>query len=102
MTIKQFLRDYLRWVEEGAPEGDSPFSRSYGLCGNLVLRCGELGLDHNATVDLAIELRDLLPDDRESWISPFNGSLISYSEEVIESRCHLNEARIAWVRENAE
>lgn len=33
---RAFLRDWLDWVDQGAPEGN-PYSRLFGLCSNSVI-----------------------------------------------------------------
>ena len=89
--VLAFLREYAAWLDSGAPKG-KPFWRDMGLCGNAtkLLESSYLtfagiftaqGMDRNY---------------------PFNSSIRQFIREECEGTCHLNHARVAWVRRMIE
>ena len=94
-----FYRDYLAWVEQGAENG-AIFVRRSGLCNNLWrwLR------NRTSYTDLLYGelVRELMMQFRSAGLYimyPFNSSVLEYAAE--RSCHHLNETRMAWVREHA-
>ncbi|MDI9686588.1 hypothetical protein [Burkholderia cenocepacia] len=89
--MREFLSAYLEWVEAGAPQSD-PFERELGLCSNAdrypgVVAIGEL--DH--------ELGQLFARSGLNEVYPFGEA--RYWEDFAAEAQHLNEQRLAWIRE---
>ncbi len=99
--IKQFLREYLTWVEHGAAVGNPKFDRCYGLCVNMILFSCAKGLSHEERVKLGNDLKDMFIADGLSSIIPFNDNISEYNKESLAGLCHLNELRIAWARKHS-
>lgn len=85
--LKEFLEDYLKWVEAGAPQL-KPFDRELGLCTNAE------DYGYLAFSALRSELDKDFPNNKST---PFNYSLDDYCSE--RGEMHLNEKRLNWVRE---
>lgn len=93
--LKQFYRDYLTWVERGAPESRD-FNAGTGLCDNLSSwACARFNI--NTAVDLDSEQERMFSRAGLSASYPFNNEL-SYGREHDKTK---NPKRIAWVREHA-
>lgn len=80
-----FLKDWLAWVERGAPEGE-PYSRADGLCANAFHWSG----DHRA---LYRDLRATFKAD----VHPFGQP--DYLARMLADTQHECPKRLAWVRE---
>ena len=100
--IKQFLVDWLDWVDAGAEEPNFLFNRREGLCAALYKWAsrqviGDNGLIATLKHDFYIELgRQHTPFNRDRDVRtdmPF------YSVEVNKGESHLNTMRLAWARE---
>lgn len=99
--LTQFYRAYAGWLEAGAPERII-FSRSHGLCTNLVNWARATDLDLYDRLRVNMEMRQQFRAARRDESYPFDGHPESYTQTVMEDRCYLNEHRIKWVREHAE
>lgn len=91
-TLKRFLRDYLAWVEQGAPD-DWAFSRRSGLCVQTKTWARERRFSEQVGVQLKRELLLSLKS-----IYPFNETMAEFLEESEQETAWLNERRRAWVR----
>lgn len=90
--LKQFLTEWLAWVDNGAVEQD-PFERGVGLCGSLDRWVRRVFPDNNdLQQEVYDELQELLFGDY-----PFGGKEL-YSREAMHNEMHTNELRLAWVR----
>lgn len=90
--VLAFLRDYAKWLDTGAPNG-GPFDRNYGLCVNA----------RDRVKDNYITFAEIFEKQGMADIHyPFNSSLWEYEVEKNRSLCHLNPARVAWVRRMIE
>ncbi|APU03150.1 hypothetical protein HOR51_gp09 [Ralstonia phage phiAp1] len=95
--LTKFLRDYLDWVEDGAP--DDRFDKSNGLCDNL----NDWARENVETVGARSHLRQLL---RGLFIRadldleyPFDGGQRgNYLLAASTGTQHLNHKRIAFCR----
>lgn len=85
--LRQFLTEWLEWVESGA-EDHRVFKRYKGLCATSFCYSGG---------KLARELKKLLPKTADLHY-PFGGAVL-YWDERCNNTMHLNEQRLAWVRE---
>lgn len=102
--LTKFYRDYLAWVESGAPE-HPVFDRDSGLC----LQINRYTNDDIGN-ELADELENQFIDAGLCDTFPFNGGgvwfggagLSNYLAESSAHTCHLNEARMAWVRDHID
>lgn len=84
--LKQILREWLEWAENGAGEHDV-FRRSFGLCS--ILRCYDY-FHGTSCADELIIIFDGVP-------FPFGG-MDEYFIEKAKETLHLNPGRLAWVR----
>ncbi len=114
-TLKDFFKDYVEWLDRGAPETDEEvFDRDTGLCRNLnhwVDRKNDTA--DSAGLFIGYLLGELLEMFRAEGLDtkyPFNEfeeegetpkMSFSYAEEYRTDTCHLNEKRLAWVRKHA-
>jgi hypothetical protein len=73
-----------------------------GLCGNLRFwALNGLCLNNREYVHLYDELTQQLERVYGSSLHPFHASCEVWNGEAYSHCCHLNEKRIAWVREHA-
>lgn len=89
-----FYIAYDLWLSNGAKPGRA-FSRNYGLCSNLFDYLTSIGTSSEAA------LEQLHADFRSAGLNealPFNESKGHYYEEQRNNMCHMNPARVAWVR----
>lgn len=89
-----FYIAYDLWLSNGAKPG-GVFSRNYGLCANLFDYLTSIGASSEAA------LEQLHADFRSAGLNevlPFNESNGHYHEEKRNNMCHVNPARMAWVR----
>ncbi|EFB9701794.1 hypothetical protein [Escherichia coli] len=89
-----FYIAYDLWLSNGAKPG-GVFSRNYGLCANLFDYLTSIGASSEAA------LEQLHADFRSAGLNevlPFNESNGHYHEEKRNNMCHVNPARVAWVR----
>lgn len=89
-----FYIAYDLWLSNGAKPG-GVFSRNYGLCANLFDYLTSIGTSSEAA------LEQLHADFRSAGlyeVLPFNESKGHYYEEKGNNMCHMNPARVAWVR----
>ena len=92
--LTQFYRDYLAWIDAGAPEPHEVFSRSEALCVNY--QSWQIAKD---TLDASLYKFGLqFTAAGLSTLSPFNSELADLIDEQNRAACHLNPKRIAWVR----
>ena len=97
MTLKDFYRAYLTWIEADAPEG-GVFSRRYGLCYNLTSYC------QSKEVEDTPLLAELYASFKAAGLRvayPFC-SHDDYAYRRWDSEQHTLPARIEWVRRHAE
>jgi len=119
--LKQFLSEYVAWVDAGA-DTHPVFRRDSGLCALSAkwYRVHVLGLSVVTAVPydedtgrwadevLSIKLAVMFADAGLDPVFPFNrfgGKLVdapSYHDEAYEDACHTNQARLAWVRAQLE
>lgn len=89
-----FYIAYDLWLSNGAKPG-GVFSQDYGLCANLFDYLTLIGAPSEAA------LEQLHADFRSAGlyeVLPFNESKGHYYEEKENNKCHMNPARVAWVR----
>lgn len=86
-TVYQFLKEWEAWRLDGAPELE-PFSRSVGLCGNLL----NWSDDHDAVRELKNALRD---NTEGPYLFPFGAE--DYYRRAEWGTQHLCPNRIKWV-----
>lgn len=89
-----FYISYDLWLSNGAKPG-GVFSKKYGLCANLFDYLTSIGIPSEAA------LEQLHTDFRSAGLNevlPFNESKGHYYEEKGNNMCHMNPARVAWVR----
>ncbi|WP_244606782.1 hypothetical protein [Escherichia coli] len=89
-----FYIAYDLWLSNGAKPG-GVFSRKYGLCANLFDYLTSIGVPSEAA------LEQLHADFRSAGLNevlPFNESKGHYYEEKGNNMCHMNPARVAWIR----
>jgi len=92
-ALTKFYQAYLAWVEAGAPvENEHSLYRGVGLCSNLWTFFGY------ADASEAYELDSQFRDAELSVFYPFNEGSVHYRQEKAAETCHLNPARIEWVR----
>lgn len=89
-----FYIAYDLWLSNGAKPG-GVFSQNYGLCANL--------FDYLILIGAPCEeaLEQLHADFRSAGLNealPFNEGKEHYHEERGHNMCHMNPARVAWVR----
>lgn len=89
-----FYIAYDLWMSNGAKPG-GVFSQNYGLCANL--------FDYLILIGAPCEeaLEQLHADFRSAGLNealPFNEGKEHYHEERGHNMCHMNPARVAWVR----
>lgn len=89
-----FYIAYDLWLSNEAKHG-GVFSKNYGLCANL--------FDYLTLIGVPCEeaLEQLHADFRSAGLNealPFNESKEHYHEERRCNMCHMNQARMAWVR----
>lgn len=80
---RAFLKDWLDWVDRGAPEG-GPYYRTYGLCTNIC---------HYNPIPFE-EISDNLSN---IFSSRYPFGLANYSSRAREKTQHLDPARLEWV-----
>jgi hypothetical protein len=85
MTLAEFLREWLNWVERGAPDG-LPYHRSGGLCS------ASKHHDH----DLYFVLKEAFITDGLNSAFPFGTR--AYWKAKENRTMHRGRKRIAWVR----
>lgn len=89
--LKAYLREWLDWVERGAPQ-NQPFSRSHGLCNNV---CGSSAQDKtHLEHQLGHALETSFPEDKDY---PFG--YCAYLVRGSAGTMHEDPKRLAWVRE---
>ncbi|EMS3403054.1 hypothetical protein WJT65_004787, partial [Escherichia coli] len=89
-----FYIAYDLWLKNGAKPG-GVFSQNYGLCANLFDYLTLIGTPCEAA------LEQLHADFRSAGLNealPFNEGKEHYHEERGHNMCHMNPARVAWVR----
>ncbi|HAV8733729.1 TPA: hypothetical protein JLP07_002621 [Escherichia coli] len=89
-----FYIAYDLWLKNGAKPG-GVFSQNYGLCANLFDYLTLIGTPCEAA------LEQLHTDFRSAGLNealPFNEGKEHYHEERGHNMCHMNPARVAWVR----
>ncbi len=97
-TLLGFFRDYLTWIDAGAPVPHDTFGRIFGLCSCLATWTKLALLSKDDRSKLHLELGDRLQKDfPKDNMYPFGRSAEFFARQVAETQ-HLNEARIAWVR----
>lgn len=92
--LETFYSHYARWLEAGAPDGQS-FSRRVGLCNSLKNWCLRQGVIWHR---LYRELEDQFIDAGLDSFYPFNKGASDYDRERNADAIHLNPKRIAWVK----
>lgn len=99
MTLLDFYKDYLNWINSGAPDRE-PYSRRVGLCTNLLYFANQFK-EENENDDLALELfYQMRLQFRRAGLSetyPFIDR-DDFAKEGREENAHLNETRILWVK----
>lgn len=88
--IKQFLTEWLEWVEAGAVEPHFIFRRGYGLCVSLTRYLNRTGYSNQYS-----EIKTIFLDMLDLDMYPFGGET-KFVEESIEGTMHLNKQRIQW------
>jgi hypothetical protein len=99
--LTQFYRAYTGWLDAGAPD-QIIFTRSHGLCTNLVNWAQATELDLVDRLKVNDEMRKQFVEARRNEWYPFDGHPDVYTRTVMEGSCYLNGHRIKWVREHAE
>ncbi|ELW9329501.1 hypothetical protein SIO49_002495 [Citrobacter freundii] len=95
--LHKFYVSYAAWLDGGAIGGD--FVRNSGLCGNLFDYCeGHLRISPS---NYLFEIHRQFARAGLDRNLPFNFSARDYDREKNAHACHLNPARIAWVRDRA-
>ena len=94
-TLTIFYQDYQAWLDEGAPQ-DAPFRRYSGLCANMY----EVFLSNDCSLfGVYRELKQFREAGLDDTL-PFNeNDFGSYLAEMGEETCHLNPARVNWVKQ---
>lgn len=102
--LSLFYNSYARWLDKGAPiDSDNVFTRHNGLCFNLSLHCSAMyDVYSNMHEILATELEISLITELQDENFPFNDIHGSYIDEARTERCHLNKARIDWVKSHCK
>lgn len=98
-TLKKFLAEWLEWAEAGAPEHEA-LDRSLGLCANLGFWVTENILEIPGDMCDTVEAEFsalLVAEFGDNYMYPFGGD--EYIQAARLGTQHLNEARLAWVRE---
>jgi hypothetical protein len=105
--LTQFYRAYTAWIDDGAPKRVL-FRRDAGLCRNVMVWAEAIGQEGLQVRLLRDELRTQLKQAGMDMDYPFSPADAQhgphhyyYSIETNAEICHLNERRIAWVREHA-
>ncbi|EGI12626.1 conserved hypothetical protein [Escherichia coli M605] len=89
-----FYITYDLWLKNGANPGGI-FSRNCGLCASLWDYLELTGADKEAALEqLHIDFRNAGLNE----VLPFNENKEHYHEEREHNMCHMNPARVAWVR----
>jgi hypothetical protein len=98
-VLKCFYIAYLYWAER--PYLNSPiFVKNAGLCLNL---CNYMNYHGDLNkIQVKMEMRSAFIDAGMSPALPFNPPGMPYNKECITHSCHLNEARLNWVRAHAK
>lgn len=108
--LTQFYREYLEWVENGGCQilGEFEFARNTGLCQNLEDWCRFNSFEREKRHALENELDKqfclAFPKKINKWGLCgliFNIDPEDYIAECLLAQCHLNHARIQWVRDHA-
>ena len=89
-----FYIAYDLWLSNGAKPG-GVFSQKYGLCASLFDYLASIGAPGEAA------LEQLHADFRNAGLNevlPFNENKAHYHAEKRHNMCHMNPARITWVR----
>jgi len=92
--LRDYLQSWLDWVEDGAPH-EKPYSRVLGLCNNVenYSKVDLFSTKGITKTDLNIELCSMFNDATY----PFGTA--NYSYRAFAAIQHLDEERIAWVKE---
>lgn len=93
--LTEFYRAYAKWLDEGAPHMQ-PFVRDDGLCINIRKMVGY-------RFGLRAEMQEqFIQHMGKPMFYPFNvsKSCRPYLVEANAYECHLNPARIQWVRDH--
>ncbi|EFH4744264.1 hypothetical protein ACVVJA_002595 [Escherichia coli] len=90
--LRPFYADYAQWLDAGAES--LAFNRSTGLCSNLCCYCAMRFCAGAALDELAVTFIAAGLDED----FPFNNCPDDYLFEAENHTCHLNPARVAWVR----
>lgn len=99
MTLIDFYKDYLGWINRGAPDRE-PYSRRIGLCTNLIYFANnfkEVDEEGELALKLFTELRWQFRAAGLSDTYPFIDR-DDFIKEGREEIAHLNETRILWVK----
>jgi hypothetical protein len=99
--LTQFYRAYTGWLDAGAPD-QIVFTRSRGLCTNLINWVRTIDLDLSDRLKVNKEMRHQFLAARRDESYPFDGHPDVYTRTMTEGSCYLNEHRIKWVREHAQ
>lgn len=89
-ALTTFYRTYDAWIKVGARD-KRPFHCNGGLCYNTLIA----DIEGSYT-----ELRAQLRSAFGSYLNPFNPTFEALCNEMRAGTCHLNEARIKWVRDH--
>ena len=99
LKLKDFLQLYMDWVDDGALEPTIlGFIRGSGLCDNLRRYSEMMGNGSNAR-ELTEELMTMFWKDGLNTKFPFDYGFQDYCDKGMNSECHLNPKRIAWIRQ---
>lgn len=97
-TLQNFYDAYGEWLQKGAPTSAAVFSRSFGLCKNLidyiVMLHGYEGVG-NVLKEMAQQFTDAGLSDEY----PFGG-IDQYCSDQNADLMHLNPERCKWVFEH--
>lgn len=99
--LKRFYREYLAWVEAGAPLS-TVFTETRGLCCNLLDWSKNTYPNRRKYIELSEEQGSLFMAAGLSISFPFHDDDTGeYYRECERDAAHLNPKRLAWVREHA-
>lgn len=94
--LTQFYREYLKWVESGAPTDHHCFERKYGLCANLASSCESIAVSGTLLEELITQFEDA----GLTSAYPFDADIHAYKVNMEKLIHHLNPNRIQWVRDH--
>ena len=103
--LLKFLKDYLAWVERGAPcQNQFRFYRGYALCDNITntlwAGASNVYFGGGSAADVKNELHAMFANEGlDSWY-PFGED--EFREGHYNHTHHENEDRLAWVRKQLE